>query len=394
MIINQPYDNQLGVDIIAQLQSDKYDTITIMVAYAKLSGVYRLLPYLKAFKERKGTLRCIVGIDQHNTTYDALIQLNTIMDELYIFHSESFSQTFHVKAYWLSGKDKLWYSIGSNNLTAGGLFSNYEMSIATECNGEQALIETERLNKLYTDYIESASTCCQKVDIDFINRLLEYGYIFKELQLKKELIRKKSDATSFKSTDQKETLFGKEVFTAPSLPSEYKGAKTTNTQKVAPPKQVSSEMYISTEKDYLIRFIPGAGNRSKQVHFTIDLLKNYFMLEPGDSILLQEMYPSGKVSTLEHRQIVFSAANSNVKIEISGAGILDTNYPKDLNKRPILVVKRINTNLFTYMLLMDGDDGYDSINAHLKTLPKGRSLQYEVIDENEMFDLWEECPLM
>lgn len=38
MIINQPYDNQLGVDIIAQLQSDKYDTITIMVAYAKLSG--------------------------------------------------------------------------------------------------------------------------------------------------------------------------------------------------------------------------------------------------------------------------------------------------------------------------------------------------------------------
>lgn len=50
MIINQPYDNQLGVHIIAQLQSDKYDTITIMVAYAKLSGVYRLLPYLKAFK--------------------------------------------------------------------------------------------------------------------------------------------------------------------------------------------------------------------------------------------------------------------------------------------------------------------------------------------------------
>ena len=118
------------------------------------------------------------------------------------------------------------------------------------------------------------------------------------------------------------------------------------------------------------------------------------MLEPGDSILLQEMYPSGEVNALEHRQIVFSAANSNVKIEIRGASILDTNYPKDPNKRPILVVKRINANLFTYMLLMDGNDGYDSINAHLKTLPKGRSLQYEVIDESKMFDLWEDCPLM
>jgi len=394
MIINQPYDNQLGVDIIAQLQSDKYDSITIMVAYAKLSGVYRLLPYLKAFKARKGTLRCIVGIDQQNTTYDALVQLNSIMDELYIFHSESFSQTFHVKAYWLTGENTLWYAIGSNNLTAGGLFSNYEMSVTTKCSGEQALIETERLDKLYTGYIESATTCCQKVDIDFINRLLEYGYVYKELQLRKELIKKRTDTTSSKSTSNKETLFGKEVFTAPSLPAEYKSSRTPSTPKTVPPKQVPSDMCDVAEKEYLIRFIPGAGKRSKQVHFTIDLLKHYFMLEPGDSILLQEMYPSGEVNALEHRQIVFSAANSNVKIEIRGASILDTNYPKDPNKRPILVVKRINANLFTYMLLMDGNDGYDSINAHLKTLPKGRSLQYEVIDESKMFDLWEDCPLM
>lgn len=394
MIINQPYDNQLGINIIAQLQSDDYDTITIMVAYAKLSGVYRLLPYFKAFKARKGTLRCIVGIDQQNTTYDALVQLNDIMDELYIFHSESFSQTFHVKAYWLTGKNKLWYAIGSNNLTAGGLFSNYEMSVAIECNGEQALIETQKLNELYTSYIESSTTCCQKIDIDFINRLLKYGYVYKELQLRKELIKKKSNTTSAKPIAKRETLFGKEVFTAPALPAEYKSTKATSIPKTEPPKQVSSNMCDSIEKEYLIRFIPGAGKRSKQVHFTIDLLKHYFMLEPGDSILLQEMYPSGKVNTLEHRQIVFSSANSNVKIEMRGAGILDTNYPKNLNKRPILVVKKINSNLFTYMLLMDGNDGYDSINAHLKTLPKGRSLQYEVIDESKMFDLWEECPLM
>lgn len=40
MIIHQPYDNQLGVDLIAQLESEKYDSFTIMAAYAKLSGVF------------------------------------------------------------------------------------------------------------------------------------------------------------------------------------------------------------------------------------------------------------------------------------------------------------------------------------------------------------------
>lgn len=403
MIINQPYDNQLGVDLITQLESEKYNSFTVMVAYAKLSGVYRLLPYLKAFKSRNGKLRCIVGIDQQNTTYDALVHLNSVMDELYIFHSESFTQTFHVKSYWLSGNDHLWYAIGSNNLTAGGLFSNYEMSVTNHLNGDNTILQIQKLNDIFNSYTNTASTCCQKVDTAFINQLLEYGYVIKELQLRKALIKSKSTSEA-NDSKSKPSLFGKEVFSAPSLSAEYKTSKSSSatppkptdtaaTPQITLPKQLSVEKITTAEKDYLIRFIPGASNRSKQVHFTIDLLKNYFMLEPGDSILLQEMYPSGEVNTLEHRQIVFSHANSNVKIEIKGAGILNTNYPKDLEKRPILVVKRINANLFAYMLLMSGDDGYDNINSHLKALPKGRSLQYEVIDENTIFTLWDNCPL-
>jgi len=405
MIINQPYDNQLGIDLIAQLESENYNSFTIMVAYAKLSGVYRLLPYLKTFKAQNGKLRCIVGIDQKNTTYDALVQLNSVMDELYIFHSESFTQTFHVKCYWLSGDDDLWYSIGSNNLTAGGLFSNYEMSVTNHLNGDNMIHQIKNLNDIFSSYTDKTSTCCQKVDIIFINRLLEYGYVFKELQLRKALIKSKSTSETTDTKD-KTVLFGKEIFSAPSLPVEYKTKKSNSTTPSRPtdatttppptslPKNVPIEEITTDAKDYLIRFVPGAGNRSKQVHFTIDLLKNYFMLEPGDSILLQEMSPSGEVSTLEHRQIVFSHANSNVKIEIRGAGILDTNYPTDLERRPILVVKRVNSNLFTYMLLMSGNEGYNSINTYLKALPKGRSLQYKVINENTMFSLWDDCPLM
>jgi hypothetical protein len=53
MIVHQPYDKQLGVALIEELESSKYNQLTIMVAYAKLSGVYRLLPYLRVFRGYK-----------------------------------------------------------------------------------------------------------------------------------------------------------------------------------------------------------------------------------------------------------------------------------------------------------------------------------------------------
>ena len=138
MIVNQPHDEQLGIQLIKALESNQFNQLTIMVAYAKLSGVYRVSPYLEKFRNNGGTIRCVVGIDQQNTTYDALSQLLNLANEIYIFHSESVSQTFHIKCYWLSGENNCWYAIGSNNLTAGGLFSNYELSMSTSLSGEEA----------------------------------------------------------------------------------------------------------------------------------------------------------------------------------------------------------------------------------------------------------------
>ena len=105
------------------------------------------------------------------------------------------------------------------------------------------------------------------------------------------------------------------------------------------------------------------------------------------------MYPSGVIGEIEQRQVVFSQRNRNVKIELAGASVLDTDYPDNLDTRPVLVLKRVNANLFVYMLLLDGNDGYAAINERLKSLPTGRSLPYEVIDESTMFSLWPECPI-
>lgn len=393
MIVNQPHDKQLGIQLIEAIENNQFNQLTIMVAYAKLSGVYRISPYLEKFRKNGGSIRCVVGIDQQNTTYDALYQLLQLADEVYIFHSESLSQTFHIKCYWLSGENICWYAVGSNNLTAGGLFSNYELSTLTILTGEEAQKGNDKLSNIYSIYTNVKSVCSHKLDADFLEKLISGGYVVKELQQRKALAE---SIKQLHSTTKKNKLFGNEVFPAPTLPEQFRKSKTdpkeSSNQKS--PVQVKSTKVNKDDNMYLIRFVPKAGNRSKQVHFTVDLLKDYFCLTPGDGILVQEMLPSGEVSEIEHRQIVFSQRNRNVKIELSGASMLDTNYPTNPETRPVLILKKVNANLFVYMILLENNDGYDAINARLKALHAGRSLPYEVIDESTMFSLWDSCPII
>lgn len=396
MIVNQPHDEQLGIQLIKAIESNRFNQLTIMVAYAKLSGVYRISPYLEKFRNNGGSIRCVVGIDQQNTTYDALGQLLKLADEVYIFHSESVSQTFHIKCYWLSGENICWYAVGSNNLTAGGLFSNYELSTSIMLTGKEAEKENETLLAIYSTYTDAESVCSHKLDEAFLEKLISEGYVVKELQQRKVLAERVKQA---RSAQHKNKLFGNEVFPAPALPEQFRKSKTIKSDaKVSSPSkkpvQVESDKISNEDNAYLIRLVPRAGDRSKQVHFTVDLLEKYFCLTPGDGILVQEMLASGAVGEIEHRQVVFSQRNRNVKIELAGASVLDTNYPANPETRPVLILKRVNGNLFVYMILLAGDDGYDAINARLKSLPVGRALPYEVIDESTMFSMWDNCPIV
>lgn len=396
MIVNQPHDEQLGVRLIKAIESNQFNQLTIMVAYAKLSGVYRIFPYLEKFRNNGGSIRCVIGIDQQNTTYDALSQLLKMANEVHIFHSESISQTFHIKCYWLSGESACWYAIGSNNLTAGGLFSNYELSASTSLVGEEAREENKILSGIYSTYTDTGSVCSRKLDEDLLEELITGGYVVKEIQQRKALAE---SAKQERSIPRKNKLFGNEVFPAPALPEQFRKGKTskTDTNKIpiqAKPIQVDATETNKEDNTYLIRLVPRAGNRSKQVHFTVDLLGKYFCLTPGDGILVQEMHAAGTVGEIEHRQVVFSQRNRNVKIELAGASMLDTNYPSNPETRPVLILKRVNDNLFVYMILLAGNEGYDAINARLKALPAAKSLPYEVIDESTMFSLWDNCPIV
>ena len=129
-IINQPFQGQLGNILISELDN-RYSSFTIFSAFAKNSGVLRLKKALEQHRANGGKITAFIGIDLDGTSYEALLNLFSLCDNLYVIHSESFSTTYHSKIYLLEKAGSAWCAIGSNNLTGGGLWTNFEFSART-----------------------------------------------------------------------------------------------------------------------------------------------------------------------------------------------------------------------------------------------------------------------
>ena len=97
-IINQPFQGQLGDMLINELNNN-YLSFTIFSAFAKNSGVLRLKRALEEHRSRGGKVNAFIGIDLDGTSYEALLNLFPLCDNLFVIHSESLSTTYHSKIY-------------------------------------------------------------------------------------------------------------------------------------------------------------------------------------------------------------------------------------------------------------------------------------------------------
>ena len=91
------------------------------------------------------------------------------------------------------------------------------------------------------------------------------------------------------------------------------------------------------------------------------------------------------------RQIVYSEANRNYKVEISAAK--GKVYPTA--GRPMLIFRERQVRCFDYMLLMPGDAGYTETVALSQALPGlGRGLRRSITDLPNLARAWPGCPLL
>lgn len=228
-ILNQPFQGQLGNVLIDKIDNNSFTNLTIFSAFAKNSGVLRLKASLEKFKKAGGRIKAFIGIDLDGTSYEALLNLFSLCDELYVIHSENMSTTYHSKIYLLESDTSAWCAIGSNNLTGGGLWTNFESASIQEYSLPTQKSELDNIYSIIDKYSDSSYVCSTRISsIDDITTLLDSNYISKEVSQKITTIKRR---TTEKSNQKKNHLFGSEKISIPTIITMQKTKKSLSPKK-------------------------------------------------------------------------------------------------------------------------------------------------------------------
>ena len=169
---------QLGRQIEDLLNTDViYSRIVFVSAFTALRTILRLRERL-LFYAGKGTIvRFVIGIDLGGTSEDVLRELASWNCEVYIYHNPIVRATFHPKIYLFQADSFASLFIGSNNLTDGGMFTNYEAATHytfTLPEDDQEFIAI--LNPLSL-FIEPDGPTVRRLDEDLIDVLTQKGML-------------------------------------------------------------------------------------------------------------------------------------------------------------------------------------------------------------------------
>ena len=130
-VINQPWNGpreRVGDVLQRELAGHgRYNSLTVVVAFAKQGGVTALRNEIQRFLAAGNGVEAFVGVDALGTSREALQLLLDIGVTVHVFHNPG--STFHPKLYLLEGDQHAFAVVGSSNLTTGGLFTNYEVGI-------------------------------------------------------------------------------------------------------------------------------------------------------------------------------------------------------------------------------------------------------------------------
>jgi HKD family nuclease len=196
------HEKTLGEEIANTLVSRIYSEFNVVVAYLRNSGIKRIYNELNTFTQNGGKTSLIAGIDQCNTSYQALINIKTFVNEnLFIHHDKNFDVTFHPKIYMFGNNENIEkVIIGSSNFTAGGFVLNYEANVGVtlDCSNNAQNFR-KQVFSYWTNLLKDQNTKkCESTLLDF---LLEKEMIADECKQEpfRKIITKIIDDSPFKN---------------------------------------------------------------------------------------------------------------------------------------------------------------------------------------------------
>ena len=126
---------------------EKAEEIKMGVAFVKYSGFSLVQDGIKKCLENKGKVEFVVGLDFRITEPKALRAILEMAKcgsnvKLFCFSNPSSDDTpvYHPKIYLLRREDRIVISIGSSNLTSGGLRDNVEVNAIIEARKQDEIV--------------------------------------------------------------------------------------------------------------------------------------------------------------------------------------------------------------------------------------------------------------
>ncbi|MDH3009265.1 phospholipase D family protein [Gordonia alkanivorans] len=131
----QPWKDGTSLDdwfaSVGGADDEEAQIVTIVVAWAKRSGLSLIESDLRKIRARGGSISMIVGISEGGATRQGLELALALCDRVEVFF-DSAGRTFHPKVYLSRSASRARIFVGSNNLTAGGVFRNYEAGLVLD----------------------------------------------------------------------------------------------------------------------------------------------------------------------------------------------------------------------------------------------------------------------
>ena len=188
--VSQP-ETQLGNEISELLSSEPAcSRIVFVSAFVALRTILRLRERLLAHVEGGASLRFNVGIDLGGTSREVLEELLRWDCETFVFHNTLARATFHPKIYLFEASTRTTLFIGSNNLTEGGFYTNYEAATRYDFDLPVDAAEYDNLVRPLTQFLHPQGATVRRLDVDLIQTLVARGELPSEAEARQQRSRR------------------------------------------------------------------------------------------------------------------------------------------------------------------------------------------------------------
>ena len=194
-VVLQPSNAEMGEIIKGLLSSQQpfYGNIWLVSAFANAQAIQRITPNILDAKARGASINIVVGFDVKSTSAEALKRINSLGVNSILVHNARGGHTFHPKIYLFESADKAEVFVGSNNLTDGGLYTNYEASTRTVFEFPEDNEEYAQFFSSLEIYLKPTGNTAQILSKEIIEILVSRGEVPSEKEIRK------SQAKSLKS---------------------------------------------------------------------------------------------------------------------------------------------------------------------------------------------------